>query len=107
MSMRWPLLLMMLASATGCSRLAQAQFRAAQDARVKDTLASYEQARSRRDLVGQCVSAGVVAISYQGAGDQANASAWNARRREDCAAARAAADPGASASKSASERGLR
>ena len=56
-------------------------------------MAAYEQARTRSDLLDQCVKSNMIAGAYLDAKDPGNARAWEARRKEDCRAAREAILP--------------
>lgn len=74
----------------GCSKIAASQYRMAMEYRVRDYQSAREAARARGDLLGVCTYSGLVAAAYAEAKDAANAEAWLARRREDCALAREA-----------------
>jgi hypothetical protein len=76
----------------GCNQIATAQYREAMEYKIKGYEAAHETARARGDFLGMCTYAGLTAAAYTDARDPANAGAWAARRKEDCAMARTALD---------------
>lgn len=75
----------------GCGRMAEGQLQRLDDYRVSQAVSAYETARTRGALIDMCVKAKLAAIAYGEARDVSNRRAWEAREKEDCRAALAAA----------------
>jgi hypothetical protein len=85
--MRLLAILVLCLSTGGCAQVLKGQAQMVHNLEIQDALAGYRNAAAPLD---RCVKAKLVAVAYADAHETANAAAWNAREREDCAAAVAA-----------------
>ena len=79
--------------AAGCGRQFETRVQSHREQEAQALVLAYERARTNGDLLDMCVKSNLIAGAYLDAKDPGNASAWEARRAEDCRAAREALAP--------------
>lgn len=82
-----------LVIAAGCGRQFENRVQSYREQQVQELVLAYQQARTNGNLLDMCVKANLIAGAYLDAEDSGNASAWEARRSEDCRVAREALVP--------------